>query len=98
MEKSVLIKRLKNKFKSKEEKLKNYYKKSYHTYQFLKDIADTKTLKPCKGKLREYQLRTLDFAKSWFTKFEKFDVKYFLISGNLLGAFRNKGLDRKSVV
>ena len=27
MEKSVLIKRLKNKLKSKEEKLKNYYKK-----------------------------------------------------------------------
>lgn len=91
MEKSVLIKRLKNKLKSKEEKLKNYYKKSYHTYQFLKNIADTKTLKPCKGELREYQLKILDFAKNWFEDFEKIDVKYFLISGNLLGAYRNKG-------
>ena len=91
MEKSVLIKRLKNKLKSKEEKLKNYYKKSYHTYQFLKNIADTKTLKPCKGELREYQLKILDFAKNWFEDFEKIDVKYFLTSGNLLGAYRNKG-------
>ena len=40
MEKSVLIKRLKNKLKSKEEKYKDYYKKSYHTYQFLKNITD----------------------------------------------------------
>ena len=91
MEKSVLIKRLKNKLKSKEEKLKNYYKKSYHTYQFLKNIADTRFLKPCKGELREYQLKILDFAKNWFEDFEKIDVKYFLISGNLLGAYRNKG-------
>ena len=91
MEKSVLIKRLKNKFESKEKKLKNYYKKSYHTYQFLKNIADTKTLKPCKGELREYQLKLLDFAKNWFEDFEKNDVKYFLTSGNLLGAYRNKG-------
>ena len=91
MEKSVLIKRLKNKFESKEKKIKNYYKKSYHTYQFLKNIADTKTLKPCKGELREYQLKLLDFAKNWFEDFEKNDVKYFLTSGNLLGAYRNKG-------
>lgn len=91
MEKSVLIKRLKNKFESKEKKLKNYYKKSYHTYQFLKNIADTKTLKPCKGELREYQLKLLDFAKNLFEDFEKIDVKYFLTSGNLLGAYRNKG-------
>lgn len=91
MEKSVLIKRLKNKFESKEKKIKNYYKKSYHTYQFLKNIADTKTLKPCKGELREYQLKLLDFAKKLFEDFEKIDVKYFLTSGNLLGAYRNKG-------
>ena len=91
MEKSVLIKRLKNKFESKEKKIKNYYKKSYHTYQFLKNIADTKTLKPCKGELREYQLKLLDFAKNWFEDFKKNDVKYFLTSGNLLGAYRNKG-------
>lgn len=91
MEKSVLIKRLKNKFESKEKKLKNYYKKSYHTYQFLKNIADTKTLKPCKGELREYQLKLLDFAKNLFEDFEKIDIKYFLTSGNLLGAYRNKG-------
>ena len=91
MEKSVLIKRLKNKFESKEKKIKNYYKKSYHTYQFLKSIADTKTLKPCKGELREYQLKLLDFAKKMFEDFEKIDVKYFLTSGNLLGAYRNKG-------
>ena len=91
MEKSVLIKRLKNKFISKEEKLKNYYKKSYHTYQFLKNIADTRFLKPCKGELREYQLNLLNFAKNWFEDFEKIGVKYFLTSGNLLGAYRNKG-------
>ena len=91
MEKSVLIKKIKNKLKSKEEKYKDYYKKSYHTYQFLKDIADTKTLKPYKGELRDYQLKLLDFAENWFEKFERLDVKYFLISGNLLGAYRNKG-------
>ena len=91
MEKSVLIKRLKNKFISKEEKFKDYYKKSYHTYQFLKNIADPKFLKPCKGELREYQLSLLSFAKTWFDEFEKQGVKYFLISGNLLGAYRNKG-------
>lgn len=91
MEKSVLIKSLKNKFESKEKKIKNYYKKSYHTYQFLKSIADTKTLKPCKGELREYQLKLLDFAEKLFEDFEKIDVKYFLTSGNLLGAYRNKG-------
>ena len=91
MEKSVLIKRLKNKFESKEKKIKNYYKKSYHTYQFLKNIADTRFLKPCKGELREYQLKLLDFAKKMFEDFEKIDVKYFLTSGNLLGAYRNKG-------
>ena len=91
MEKSVLIKRLKNKFISNEEKFKDYYKKSYHTYQFLKNIADPKFLKPCKGELREYQLSLLSFAKTWFDEFEKQGVKYFLISGNLLGAYRNKG-------
>ena len=42
MEKAVLIKKIKNKFISKEEKFKNYYKKSYSIYQFLKNIADTK--------------------------------------------------------
>ena len=91
MEKSLLIKRIKNKFVSKEEKFKDYYKKSYHTYQFLKDIADPKFLKPCKGELREYQLSLLSFAKNWFDEFEKLGVKYFLISGNLLGAYRNHG-------
>ena len=91
MEKAVLIKKIKNKFISKEEKFKNYYKKSNSIYQFLKNIADTKTLKPCKGELREYQLKLLDFAKNCFEYFEKINVKYFLTSGNLLGAYRNKG-------
>ena len=91
MEKAVLIKKIKNKFISKEEKFKNYYKKSYSIYQFLKNIADTKTLKPCKGELREYQLKLLDFAKNCFEYFEKINVKYFLTNGNLLGAYRNKG-------
>ena len=35
MEKSLLIKKIKNKFISKEEKFKDYYKKSYHTYKIL---------------------------------------------------------------
>ena len=91
MEKAVLIKKLKNKISSKEEKYKNYYKKNYHTYQFLKSIADTQHLKPCKGKLRQYQLDLLDFAKDWFNKFENLNTDYFLISGNLLGAYRNQG-------
>ena len=89
MEKAVLIKKIKNRFISKEEKFKNYYKKSYSIYQFLKNIADTKTLKPCKGELREYQLKLLDFAKNCFEYFEKINVKYFLTNGNLLGAYRN---------
>ena len=91
MEKAVLIKKLKNKISSKEEKYKNYYKKNYHTYQFLKSIADTQHLKPCKGKLRQYQLDMLDFAQDWFNKFENLNIDYFLISGNLLGAYRNQG-------
>lgn len=91
MEKSILIKKLKNKFSSKEERYKKYYKKSYHTYQFLKNIANPNFLKPCKGELRQYQLALLDYANEWFNKFEKLDINYFLISGNLLGAYRNKG-------
>lgn len=91
MDKTVLIKKIKNRFSSKEEKFKEYYKKTYSTYTFLKDIADTRYLKPVKGELREYQLMILDFANQWFKKFESLGINYFLIGGNLLGAYRNHG-------
>ena len=89
MNKSVILKKLKNKFVSKKEKFKQLYKNAYVTYNFLSDIADTTSLKPVKGKLREYQLNLIDFAQKWLPKFEELNISYFLISGNLLGAYRN---------
>ena len=91
MDKTLIIKKIKNKFISKKEKYKQFYKEAYSTYSFLKDIADTRYLKPVKGQLRNYQLMILDFGKLWFDKFEELNISYFLISGNLLGAYRNGG-------
>ncbi len=91
MDRAVLLKKIKNKFVSREQKFREYYKKTYSTYMFLKDIADTRYLKPIKGELREYQLVLLKFAKEWFDKFDALDIKYYLIGGNLLGAYRNQG-------
>lgn len=91
MDRAVLLKKIKNKFVSREQKFREYYKKTYSTYMFLKDIADTRYLKPVKGELREYQLVLLRFAKEWFDKFDALDIKYYLIGGNLLGAYRNQG-------
>lgn len=89
MDKSVILKKLKHKFISKQKKFKELYKDAYITCNFLSDIADTTTLKPIKGKLREYQLQLIEFAQEWLTKFEDLNISYFLISGNLLGAYRN---------
>ena len=91
MDKALILKKIKNKFISKKEKYKQFYKEAYGTYSFLKDIAATRYLKPVKGRLRNYQLMILDFGKLWFDKFEELDISYFLISGNLLGAYRNGG-------
>ena len=71
MDKTLIIKKIKNKFISKKEKYKQFYKEAYSTYSFLKDIADTRYLKPVKGRLRNYQLMILDFGKLWFDKFEE---------------------------
>ena len=89
MDKSVILKKIQNRFISKKEKYKQLYKDAHITYNFLSDIADTTTLKPIKGKLREYQLQLIGFVKEWFTKFEELNISYFLISGTLLGAYRN---------
>ena len=90
MDKTLILKKIKNKFISKRDKFKQFYKEAHITYNFLKDIAEPTKLKPAKGKIREYQLTLLEFASQWFSKFEDLSISYFLISGNLLGAYRNK--------
>lgn len=92
MDKKVLLKKIKRKFFSnKEENYKYFYKKCKTNYDFLKGVADTRTLKPLQGRFREYQLNMLDFCNGWFEKFKEINVSYFLIAGNLLGAYRNGG-------
>lgn len=89
MNKNVLIKKIKSKFVTKREKIKQYYSETYKTYRFLMDIADPTKFKPISGQLREYQLSLCNFASDWFKKFEELNISYFLIAGNLLGAYRN---------
>lgn len=59
--------------------------------EFLKSIIDVSSLKPASGRLREYQLRYLNFAKELQILFDKIEIKPFLAAGTLCGAIRHKG-------
>ena len=70
---------------------KNRYKKALAKYNDIRENINIFELKPVQGDLRNYQYQILDFAKMWFKKFEELNIQYFLIAGNLLGAYRHKG-------
>jgi len=70
---------------------KNRYKKALEEYNTIRENINIFALKPAKGYLRKYQIQILDFAKMWFKIFDELDIQYFLIAGNLLGAYRHKG-------
>ena len=70
---------------------KNLYKKTLKKYFEIQKNINISNLKPATGYLRKYQLAILDFANYWFNIFEVLNISYFLISGNLLGAYRHKG-------
>ncbi len=70
---------------------KNLYKKTLKKYFEIQKNINISNLKPATGYLRKYQLAILDFANYWFNIFEVQNISYFLISGNLLGAYRHKG-------
>lgn len=80
---------------SRERMFKNYYKllakKTETQLEYLKEHADITTLKPAKGAMRREQLALLKFAEDFFEFIKELEIKPFLISGNLLGAFRHKG-------
>ena len=69
----------------------NLYIKIIKKYFEIQRDINISNLKPATGYLRKYQLAILDFANYWFDIFETQNISYFLISGNLLGAYRHKG-------
>lgn len=70
---------------------KKLYKDLVKEYDKLYKSLDAKTLKPANGKLREYQLKTLEFCKKIIEQIDKLNLKYFPIGGTLIGAIRHSG-------
>lgn len=77
-------------FKSKFVNLKKIfeYKKQFEA---LKSYVDVRALKPATGKLRNIQLKNLEFTKEIINELEKEGIKPFMFYGTLLGAERHKG-------
>lgn len=66
----------------------NKYKKSF---EYLKSIVDIKTLKKAEGRLRDIQIKSLNFAKELKDILEQNDITPIIAYGSLLGAYRHKG-------
>lgn len=89
---ALLIKKIKRKFASKEEKYKKLYKKIKPKTDFLLDIVDIKSMNPTKDKtLRQMQLKVVDFAKEITDFLDEQKLSYFLNGGSLIGALRHQG-------
>lgn len=67
------------------------YEKTKKQLDYLKEHSDITKLKPATGKLREQQLKLIDFATKFFEEIKEINIKPFLNCGNLLGAIRNNG-------
>ena len=94
IDKKNMIKKFNRKFRpEKEVKVyKNLYKKYKKLSDYLHDIVDINTIKPCQDKkIRDYQLQIIDFAKKMTDFFDEQNLEYFVSSGNLIGSLRHKG-------
>ena len=58
---------------------------------YLKEHSDITKLKPAEGKLRIRQQQLIQFVKEVLEQIEHLEINPFLISGNLLGAYRHGG-------
>ena len=68
-----------------------YEKASRELKEYYKTI-DVTSLPPCKGKLRESQLKLVEFAHNLVTELSaKLDIKPMIAGGCLIGAVRHKG-------
>ena len=73
-------------------KIFKLYKESLENYEALKSYVDVSTMKKATGKLREIQLKFLDFALTIQELLNtELDIKPILGFGNLLGAVRHGG-------
>lgn len=75
-----------------EDSYKEQYLKTKEKLDFLINIINPQTLQTCQNKdLREFQLKNVAFCKKMTDVFDNNDIKYFIISGTLIGAIRHKG-------
>ncbi len=70
---------------------KKLYKKKLTQYIEFYKTLDAKNLKPASGMLRDYQLKTFEFAKTILKLINDLNLSYFPIGGTLIGAIRHNG-------
>ncbi len=77
-----------------------YYKKFFPQFLYKKDknilskylnTIDAKTLPKAVGKLREHQLKLLNYTKEILNLADRINIKPIAVGGTLLGAVRHKG-------
>ena len=85
------IKSVNTHFKTPKE-YKELYKQLFIYMQYLMSIINVESLKSSQNKkLREYQLKEVEYCKEITNFFDKNNLEYFITSGTLLGAIRHKG-------
>lgn len=79
----------------REKLFRKYYKflavRNKEQLEYLKSHVDITTLLPARGKLREKQLKYLEFAIEFWEYVGELELKPFLTFGSLVGAFRHQG-------
>lgn len=85
---------LKLKQKSYKEMYKNMVEENNELKEqinYLKSVIPINSLPQMSGKIREAQLRILDFTTKICSEFEKNSIEYFLVAGSAIGAIRHSG-------
>lgn len=83
--------KIENRYKAKADYYKGLYCYEKQKLNYLKEHSDITKLKPAEGKLRIRQQELIQFVKEVLEQIEHLEINPFLISGNLLGAYRHGG-------